>query len=148
MEPELRTGKGEGAAVGGDAENGDGAGAVSADLVEKCAATGEELGARELIGTGRCAGDDVGDTQPERQQLELVAGGEEPRGQAAVVQRGPEPVARATEVATDGCGVQTGVDPDEEHSQAGGDDVGDELGLSGEEVGAVGFGWWSGHGGG
>jgi hypothetical protein len=54
--------------------------------------------------------------------------------EARAVQRRPEAVARAGEVMASESRIETWIDTDEEHAQAGGDDVADALVFRSEEL--------------
>src|SRR5215813_1941980 len=111
--------------VGGDPHDREPAWLQSRDLLVQYVGTLDELLGAELVRAGGGAGDDVGDAEPEPEQLLLLVGPEEAVGEAGAVQGGPEAVPGPGEVAPGGGGVEAGVDAREDHAQAGRDDIGD-----------------------
>ena len=79
---------------------------------------GHQLLVGELVGPRGRPRHDVGDPEPERRQLALLRGEQQPRGEAASpCERRPEAVARAREVVPGRRRHQPGVDAAEEHPQ-------------------------------
>ena len=126
-------------AVGPDADKGDDGGAPTFDFRFKTVAAGAKFVVSEFIGAGGGAGNEVGDAEVEVEKEGAFKGGEEARGEAAAVKRGPEAVTGAAEVAADGGGVEAGVDASEEDDEVFGGEIRDELVVRGEELGFSGF---------
>src|SRR5262249_51904176 len=126
-------------AEGPDADKGDDGGAPTFDFRFKTLAAGAKFVVSEFIGAGGGAGNGVGDAEVEVEREGAFKGGEEARGEAAAVERGPEAVAGAAEVAADGGGVETGVDADEQDDQVFADEIRDGLVVRGEELRFGGF---------
>jgi hypothetical protein len=71
----------------------------------------------EFIRAGGGALDDVGDAELEVKKKGFFKRGEEARGESAAVKGGPEAIARAAEMVTDGGGVEAGVDAHEKDDE-------------------------------
>jgi hypothetical protein len=82
----------------------------------------------------------VGDPEAERDQLGLLVGGEQPRGQPAQVERLPEAVPGPGEVVPDRRRPQPGVDAAEQHPHARAEHVGHEPALGALPLGEGGPG--------
>src|SRR2546421_258724 len=111
--------------VGGDPHDREPAWLQSGDLFVQYGSALDELLGAELVRAGGGARDDVGDAEPEGEQLLLLIGPEHAPGEAGAVQGRPEAVPGPGEVVPGGGGVQAGVDASEQHAQAGRDDIGD-----------------------
>jgi len=122
-------------AVGTEADEGDDGGAPPFDFGLEALAAGAKFIFGKFIGAGRGAWDDVGDAEIKVEKEGFFKGGEEARGETAAVERGPEAVAGAAEVAADGGGVEPRIDACEEDDEVLGDEIGDALGVRGEELG-------------
>src|SRR5436190_270752 len=95
------------------------------DLFVQYVSALDELLRAQFVRAGGGARDDVGDAEPEAEQLFLLVGPEDAAGEAGAVQSGPEAVPGPREMVSGGGGVQAGVDAREHHPQAGRDDIGD-----------------------
>ena len=126
-------------AVGADADEGDNGGAPTFDFGFEALAASAKFVVREFIGAGGGALDDVGDAEFQVEKERSFKRGKEARGDAAAVEGGPEAVARTAEVATDGGGVEPGVDAGEEDDEVFGGEIRDGLVVRGEELGFGGF---------
>jgi hypothetical protein len=126
-------------AVRADADEGDNRGTQTFDFGFESPAPGAKFVVGEFIGAGGGAFDEVGDPKFEVQKEGFFKGGEEPRGEAAAVEGGPEAIAGAAEVMTDGGGVEAGIDAGEEDDKVFCDEIRDELVVRGEKLGFGGF---------
>src|SRR5215470_1403873 len=121
--------------VGGHPDDREPAWLQSGDLfVQYVRALDEFLGA-ELLRAGGGARDDVGDAEPEAEQLLLLVGPEDALGEAGAVQGRPEAVPGPGEVVPGGGGVEARVDASEHDPQAGRYDIGDRPVPGRAEVG-------------
>ncbi len=111
-------------AIGADADDGEEPRCVAFHFAREDPAAFDELFARQLVGGGGGAGDDVGDADAEVQELALLRGREEARREAGAMERGPEAVAGSSEMLLDGSGVEAGIDAAEEDVEVRRDDVG------------------------
>jgi hypothetical protein len=130
-------------AVGADADEGDDGGAPAFDFGFEALAAGAKFVVGELIGARGSALDDVGDAEFEIEKERSFKGGKQARSEAAAVEGGPETVAGAAEVAANGGRVEAGVDASEEDDQVFGDEIRNELVVSGEYLS---LGWFPGCG--
>jgi len=126
-------------AVGVNADEGDDGRSPAFYFGFETSAAGAEFVVGEFIGAGGGAADDVGDAEPEVEKKGFFEGGEESRGESAVVKCGPEAIAGAAEVFADGGGVEAGVDAGEEDDEVFGGEILDELVARGEDLGFGGF---------
>src|SRR6266699_5217084 len=119
----------EGGAVGGDAQDGDGARAEAGYRPGEYPGTFGQFGGAELIGARGRPLDQAGDADAAAQEVVPVGRGEPGGGVDQVVgDAGPqqgrvEPVAARREVALHGDAAQAGVDADEQQPDALGDQV-------------------------
>lgn len=119
-------------AVGTDADERDDGGAPALDFGFKALAAGAKFVVGKFIGAGRGPFDDVGDAEFEVEKKGTLKRGEEARGEAAAVERGPKAVAGAAEVTADGGCVKAGVNAGEENDEVFGDQIRDALAVCGE----------------
>jgi len=122
-------------AVGTDADEGDDGGAPAFDFGLEALGAGTKFVVCEFIGSGGGAFDDIGYAEFEVEKEGFFKGGEEARGEAGGVEGGPEAVAGAAEVVTDGRGVEAGIDADEEDDEVFGGKIRDDPVVRGEELG-------------
>ena len=88
-------------------------------------AAATELGWIELGGSGRRAVDELAHPDAIFEQFVFFGRMEQSRGEAGLMEGGPEAVAGPGEMAPRRAGIQPGIDADEENVQLGADDVGD-----------------------
>ena len=120
---ERRPRASEGDAVGADADDGDGARPVAADLALEPRPAGADFVGGELVrGRGR-AGDEVGDADAAGEQLGTLARMQLDRREAGGGERRPEAVAGAGEVPARRRRVEARVDAAEEDVEIRSDDV-------------------------
>ena len=112
-----RAGVAERGPVGGDAGDGQDAGAVAVDESGQPVGAGLQFGGGELGGLRAGPGHQVGDAQAVAGQQVLLGRGQQARSEPGQVQGRPEPVARAGEMPAGRGGVQAGVDAAEEHPE-------------------------------
>ena len=93
------------------------------DFYQEAPPAGAKLVVAEFIRAGGGAIDDVGDAELEVEKKGFFKRGEEARSESAAVQGGPEAIARATEVAADGGGVEARVDARKEHDEVFGCEI-------------------------
>ena len=72
LSAQLGPGQREGGAKGGDAGDGDGAGAQIGDALDKARSPGAELLAAQLVGAGGGAAHEVGDADAALDQMRIV----------------------------------------------------------------------------
>jgi hypothetical protein len=108
---------GEGGLVGADPQHGHHLRPDGGRLGGQPGPAGPQLLGPQLGGARGGPLDQVGDPQPEGQQLGLLVGGELPWGQPAQVQRLPEPVPGPGEVVPDRRRPQPRINAAEQHLQ-------------------------------
>lgn len=126
-------------AVGTDANEGDDGGTPAIDFGFQTLAAGAKFVDRKFIGTSGSTSDNISDTELEIEQQGTLKRREETRRETAVVESGPEAVARATEVTADGGCIEAGIDAGEENDEVFGDKIRYALIGRGEELGFCGF---------
>ncbi len=114
-------------AVGVNADKGDDGRAPATDFAAEAPGAGAKFVVGEFIRAGGSAFDDVGDAELEVKKKRFFKGGKETRGESAAVKGGPETIARAAEVVTDGGGVEARVDAREEDNKAFGREIRDAF---------------------
>ena len=127
-------------AIRPDANKGDDGGSPAFDFRLEALTAGSQFVARQLIGAGGCALDDVRDAELEVEKQCFFKRRKESWRKAAAVQGRPKAIAGPTKVMADGRGVKAGVDPAEQHAQPRRDYVGDGLVARREELLARGGG--------
>lgn len=110
---------GECDAVSGEANDGEDAWLVAAELAAKDGGAGDELLAGELICGRGGAGDEVGNSKAERQQGAVLGRVEEVWRETGGVEGGPEAIAWSTEVVTDRRAVEAWIDAAEQDAKIG-----------------------------
>ena len=98
---------------------------VSVHLSREATATAAKLGDRELVGGGRGPCHQIGDAQLRVEQSPLLPGSHQLIGEARVVERAPETIARPGEMMARGSRVEARIDAAEEHVQPRRDQIGD-----------------------
>ncbi len=121
-------------AVGADAEKCHRRWTIAPHFCSEPSAAGDEFLRRELIGARGGAIHQVGDAIAALEQLALFRRMQQPVAEARRMQRGPEAVAGPREVVPRGGGVEAGIDADEEHAQAGRNDIGNALAFGGPQL--------------
>lgn len=116
---------GERGAVRGHADHRQPARAQPAHLRAERPAARDQLACAEFLGPRGGPRHDVGDAKPELEQLPLLARMQPLASEARLMQRRPEPVARAGEVVAGGGRVQARVDSAEQDAQTWCGHIGD-----------------------
>jgi hypothetical protein len=105
----------EGMPIGAQPEKGDRSRLVAADLRPQPFASGDEFRRRELVGCGRRAAHEIGQSEPMLQRQVFFGRVKEPRSEACGVQRRPEPIPRPCEVIACSGGIEAWVDAAEKY---------------------------------
>lgn len=126
-------------AVRTNADEGDDGGAPTFNFGFKALTAGAKFADRKFIGASGGAFDDVSDAKFEVEQEGALKRSEEAWSETAVVESGPEAVARAAEVSADGGCIEAGVDAGEENDEVFGDEIRDALVDRCKELGFRGF---------
>jgi len=126
-------------AVGLNADKGDDSWAPAPDFGLKAPAAGAKFVVGEFIGAGGSPFDDVGDAVPQVEKKRRLKGGKEARGESAAMQGGPEAIARAAKVVSDGGGVEAGVNAREEDNEVFGREIRDGHVARRKDLGFAGF---------
>src|SRR6185503_13450303 len=84
----------------------------------------DKLGLRKLSSVGGCSPYERRNTNAQLKKLAALMWRDQSRRESRLMKCRPEPVSRAREMTRDCCGIQSRIDPAEEHVEAGRNQIG------------------------